>query len=149
MLIHCRTIPYPKTLPNYTLSESIAQLYPIFIHCRSIPYVNTLPNYTLSAYIAELYSILLHCRWLSAVNQIRAPKTSSANQNRAKRDSSFQPIRIEYFVTRQLSARVEVPSRLAVAFNTRALHPPPQLVCSLFYFWRINLSPGTKISPSA
>ena len=118
-------MPYLNTLPNYTLGEYIAELYPIFIHCRSIPYVNTLPNYTLSAYIAELYSILLHCRWLSAVNQIRAPKTSSANQNGAIRYSSLQPIRIEYYVTRQLSARVEVPSRLAVAFNTRALHPPP------------------------
>ena len=31
ILIHCRTVPYPNTLPNY-----------------SLPYPNTLPNYSLS-----------------------------------------------------------------------------------------------------
>ena len=55
-----RTIPYPITLPNYTLSYYIAELYPILIHCRNIPYPNTLQ---------------------STVNQIRAPE-SLANQNR-------------------------------------------------------------------
>ena len=65
---------------------------------------------------------------LSAANQNRARKTpilrqpinraknpfklSAANQNRALRHPRRQPIRIEYYVTRELPARVEDPSRL-------------------------------------
>ena len=38
---------------------------------------------------------------------------SAANQNRVLRHPSRQPIRIEHYVNRELSARVEVPSRLS------------------------------------
>ena len=64
--------------------------------------------------------ILILCRLVSATNQNRAPESSanhnrepsSANQNRVLRQPSRQPIRIEYYVTRELSARLEDPSRL-------------------------------------
>ena len=43
-LLIYRTIPYPNTLPIYTLSQYIDQ------------------NYTLSQYITEIYPILIHYR---------------------------------------------------------------------------------------
>ena len=46
------------------------------------------------------------------------PSTSSAYQNRVLRHPSRQAIRIEYYVTRELSARVEVPSRLSARLGS-------------------------------
>ena len=45
--------------------------------------------------------------------QHRVSPESSANQNRVLRNPSRQPIRIEHYVTRELSARGEDPSRLS------------------------------------
>ena len=72
--------------------------------------------HSLSSYIAEHTQLVPKTEELSAANQNRArknPATSSANQNRLLRHPSRQPIRIEYYATRELSARVEVPSRLS------------------------------------
>ena len=78
-----------------------------------------------SLYIAEHTRLVPKNEELSAANQNRARKntsTSSANQNRVLRNPSRQPIRIEYYdtrveyhVTRELSARLEDPSRLSAA----------------------------------
>ena len=122
-----RTIPYAYTLPN-----AIAYLntcIPILIHA----YLNTLSR----------LHILIHCRLgsqsksntretsannqnrtPSATNQNREPSTlgsqsessitspeSSVNQNRALR----QPSR--HYVTRELSDRVEDPSRLSARYS--------------------------------
>ena len=38
---------------------------------------------------------------------------SAANQNRVLRHQSRQPVRMEYYVTRELSATIEDPSRLS------------------------------------
>ena len=64
---------------------------------------------------------------------------SAANQIRVSRHPSRQPIRIEYYVTRELSAMVEGPSRLsapllAIAYlNTWGLPPlpPPSALLTL------------------
>ena len=56
----------------------------------------------------DIYPILIHCRSSPYLNTIQ----SAANQIRVLRNPSRQPIRIEYYVTRKLSARVEVSSRL-------------------------------------
>ena len=44
---------------NYC-SAGVTELYPIFIHCETKPYLKTLPNYTQSYYITELYPISKH-----------------------------------------------------------------------------------------
>ena len=57
----------------------------------------------------------------SSANQNRARNnhsTSSANQNRVLRHPSRQPIRIEYYVTRELSARLEDPFRLSASLGS-------------------------------
>ena len=85
--------------------------------------------HSLFSYIAGHTRLLRKTEELSAANQNRArktlilrqpiriehekkPSTSSANQNRVLRHPTRQPIRIENYVTRELSARVEHPSRL-------------------------------------
>ena len=61
---HCWIIPVLNALPNFTLSQYNAELYPLLLRCKSylflvhgrtIPYLSTLPKYTLSYYIAELF----------------------------------------------------------------------------------------------
>ena len=91
--------------------------------------------HSLSLYIAEHTQLVSKTEELSAANQNRArkalvlrqpirteheknPSTSSANQNRVFRHPSRQPIRIEFYVTRELSAQVEVPSRLSVRIGS-------------------------------
>ena len=86
-------------------------------------------------YIAEHTLLAPKTKKLSAANKNRArktlilrqpiriehekyPSTSSANQSRVLRQPSRQPIRIEYYVTRELSATVEDPSRLSVRLGS-------------------------------
>ena len=78
-----RTIPYINTL------------------IRTIPYLNTL-NRTIT-------SLNTLSRTLPYLNTL----PSAASKIRVLRHLSGQPIRIEYYVTRELSARVEVPSRFS------------------------------------
>ena len=87
-----------------TLSRTIPYLNTLI---RTIPYLNTL-NRTIP-YLNTLNPILIH-----------------------RSQSNRQPIRIEYYVTREISARVEVPSRLSTRLGSlkpilihRDLHPPP------------------------
>ena len=82
---------------------------------------------SLSLYIAEHIHFVPETEELSAANQnwarktailrhpikIENPSTSSANQNRILRNQSRQPIRIEHYVTQELSAKVGDPSRLS------------------------------------
>ena len=98
---------------NPTVPKIVAQ-------CRKLAHY-------LFLYIAEHTGLVPKAEELSAANQNRArktpilrqpiriesPSTSSPNQNRILRNPSRQPIRIEYYVTRELSARLEVPSRLS------------------------------------
>ena len=109
------------TAPKHTLSYYIAETYPILIH----GWGTLLPPGHESAAMAYLktwrvppclISSLSYFSHTSSANQNRArknPSTSSANQNRVLRQPSCQPIGIEYYVTRELSARIEVPSRLS------------------------------------
>ena len=76
----------------------------------------------------ELYPILIHWPELYPINTL----LSAPNQTRVLRHPSRQPIRIEYYVTRGLSTRLEVPSRLSARFGSllpilihKDLHPPP------------------------
>ena len=113
----------------HILNTCIASL----IHCPTIPYLITLPIYTLSYYIEP--NTLGFRQFESSANQNRArksPSTSSAKQMRVLRHPSRQPIRIEYYVTRELSARVEVLSGLSVrlgllepVLKPRVFNPPP------------------------
>ena len=64
-----------------------------------------MPKYTLSECITVAQK-------LSAANQIRALKTSSANQNRR------QPIGVECYLTRELSARLEDPTRFSAPLSS-------------------------------
>ena len=41
-------------------SAGVTELYPILKHCETKPFFNTLPNYSPSYYITELYHILVH-----------------------------------------------------------------------------------------
>ena len=176
---HC----YSQVATTFTsISDFAAELlYPDSKHYRNILYKNTLPNYTPSYYITELYAILIHWRsifshciksqqypqawklttcviisprrnnyppgwgckrkistiffqngltlpkmnplpirthWVPAQNRTiigsqsesstKNPQTLSTNQNRVL---CRQPIRMECYVTQELSARVEDPSR--------------------------------------
>ena len=81
----------------------------------TVPRMSHSPQ-SLSLYNAEHARLLPKNKKLSSANQNRARKnlsTSSTNQNRVFRDPSCQPIRIEYYVTRELSARVEISSPLS------------------------------------
>ena len=91
--------------------------------------------HSLSLYNAEHTQLVSKTEELSAANQNRArkdPPTSSANQNWVLRHPSRQPIRIEVYVTRELSASVEVPSGLSARVGSlypilkhRDLNPTP------------------------
>ena len=123
ILIHCPTIPYLNTL-----SRTIPYLNTL---SRTIPYLNTLSrthpacaenrkNVSSQSesstkkpfnFVSQSESCFTSPE-LSA-NQNRVLHHSAANQIRVLRNTSRQPIRIRYYVTRELSARVEVPSRLS------------------------------------
>ena len=84
--------------------------------------------------MAALYPILIHSQSIPYLNTLQ----SAANQIRVLRNTSRQQIRIEYYVTRELSARVEVPSRLSARVGSllpilihRDLHPPSALLNTL------------------
>ena len=128
MWIYQRTMPHLNTLPNYTLSLYFAEVYSILLHCPTKLYLNTLRNYTVSYYIAGLYSTLIHCRAVPYSNT----SPSAANQARLLRHPSCQPIRIEFCVTRELSAGVEDPSRHSAPLDSLqpllkhgVFHPSP------------------------
>ena len=81
---------------------------------RTIPYLNTMNR---SIPYLNTFSRTIPC-----LNTL----PSAANQIRVLHHPSRQPIRIEYYVTQDLSARVEDPSRLAIAYlNAWGLPPPP------------------------
>ena len=84
----------------------------------SAPYLNTLSTRLGSTLGSRQNRVLRHPSRQPI--RIENPSTSSANQNLVLRHPSRQPIRIEhyvtrvvYYVTRELSARVEEPSRLS------------------------------------
>ena len=91
------------------------------MHCRlvSAPYLNTLSTRlgkTRQPLPANQNRVLRHpSHQPIRIENGKKPSTSSANQNRVLRNPSRQPIRIEHYVTRELSARVEDPSRLESA----------------------------------
>ena len=115
--------------PFHTLKHW-PELYPILIHCTELcPILIHWPElYPILIYWAELYPILIHCRsipYLNTLSQtIPDPNTlsrtipyfntlpSAANQIRVLRQPSRQPIRIEYYVTRELPGGFENPPRL-------------------------------------
>ena len=78
---------------------------------RTIPYLNTLSRTI--PYLSTL------TRTIPYLNTLQ----SAANQIRVSRNWSRQPIRIEYYVTRELAP---LGCRLAIAYlNTWGLPPPP------------------------
>ena len=99
----CRKYPIPYL---YTLSRTIPNLYRL---SRIIPYLNTLNRTILCLNTLRKNPNL-------AQKQIHV----GSNQNRARKTlKPRQPIRIEYHSaenTPELSARVEDPSRLAIAY---------------------------------
>ena len=84
----CQTIPY-----LITLSRTLPYLSSL---SRTIPYLNTLKQ---------------NIPYLSTL-------PSAANQIRVLHHPNRQPIRIEYYVTRELSAWVEDPSRLSARVDS-------------------------------
>ena len=147
-----RTIPYPKILVGSipylnTLSRTIPYLD---ILSRTIPYLNTLSRtitYLITLtwtipYLNTLSQIIPYSNTLSQIHSdltlgsqsnsnITLPE-SSANESRVLRR---QTIRSEYYVTRELSARVEVPSLLSNRFGSQKpilihfdLNPPSDLL---------------------
>ena len=111
-------------------SPILIHAIPILIHCLgfrlSAPYLYTLPTRPGSTLepsaVGSQFESSITSPELSA-NQNRSrknPSTSSAKQNRLLRNPSRQPIRIEhyvnrveYYATRELSARLEDPSWLS------------------------------------
>ena len=87
----------------------------------SAPYLNTLSTRLGSTLGSRQNRVLRHpSRQPIKIEHGKNPSTSSANQNLVLRHPSRQPIRIEhyvtrvvYYVTRDLPARVEDPSRLS------------------------------------
>ena len=80
------------------------------------------------------YLISLSQQLRHPANQNRVVRHSAVNQIRVLRHASLQPIRIEFYVTQELSARVEDPSRLAIA-HLNTYPPPSRQLYSLFYYW--------------
>ena len=72
---------------------------------------------SLSYYIAERSRLVPKTEKLSVTNQNWAQKTLILRQpirfEKKKNHQIRQPIRIEYYITRDLSARVEIPSQLS------------------------------------
>ena len=96
---------------------------------RTIPYLNklsrTIPSFiTLTRNIPYLNTLTRTIPYLNTL-------PSAANQIRVLRHPSCQPIRLEYYVTRELSARVEalLGSRLELARYSLSYYignsPPP------------------------
>ena len=120
-----RTIAYAYTLPNAIAYLNTCITYLDTLTRLSAPYLNTCIAY-LNTW--SRLPILITCipypsrrlsdPYLNALNQhdsSRRPRAPSAsNQNRLLRHPSCQPFIIEHYVTPELSARVEVPSRLSV-----------------------------------
>ena len=136
-------------------SPNLIHALPILIHWLGFRF--SAPNLnTLNRHDSSRQPIRIEHPRLSAANQnqvlrhpsrqpirIEHPRLSAANQNRVLRHPSGQPIRIEHYVTRDVSARVEVPFRLSARVGSLKpilihgdLHPPPppHLICSLFYY---------------
>ena len=123
ILIHYPTIPYLNTL-----SRTIPYLNTL---SRTIPYLKTLSRTHPACaqnrrivgsqsesstkkpfnFVSQSESSITSPE--SSANQHRVLHHSAANQIRVLRNTSRQPIRIEYYVTRELSATVEDPSRLS------------------------------------
>ena len=127
IVAHCRKLSH---IAENTLFHILIHALPILIHwlgCRlSAPYPNTCITY------------------LNTLSRLSAPNLA---------DSSRQPIRVEYYVTRvvsqsessitspESSRRLEDPSRLSARVGSlqpiliyRVFHPPPHLISSHFYY---------------
>ena len=128
VLIHCPTIPYLNTL---------SRTIPYFITLSwTIPYLNTLSRLQPacaqnrrivgsqsesstkkpSKFVSVSASSITSPE--SSANQNRVLHHSAAKQIRVLRNTSRQPIRIEYYATRELSARVEDPSRFSAPLGS-------------------------------
>ena len=116
-------IPYINTCITYlnTFTRLLApNLNTCIAHLNTLtrlsaPYLNTCIAYlnTLTRLSAPFLNTLptrLGCR---QPIRIEHPRLSATNQNRVLRNPSRQPIKIEHYVTRELSARPEDPSRLS------------------------------------
>ena len=78
----------------------------MLLHCRTSFYLNAFPIHTISQHMAVAQE-------LAAANQNRAPKLLSANKDRVIPHPSRQSIKIESYVTGELSTRLEDRSRLS------------------------------------
>ena len=67
ILKHCWCIPCLITLLKSSQSWNIAVVLSVLLHCWAIPNLKTLLMYTLSYYIAKKLSILKHCRRISCL----------------------------------------------------------------------------------
>ena len=107
MLIHCRTIRYLNTL-----NRTIPYLKTLG---RNEPYLNTLGRTI--PYLNTLGRTIPYLSTLSRTIPYPNTLPSATNHVRVLRHPSRQSIRIQRYVTREFSARVEVPSRLSAGFG--------------------------------
>ena len=155
---NCRTVPKMSHSFSLYIDTNYRMLLPILIHWLgfrlSTPYLDTLNRLGTqtesntrvvtqsessteknpSTSSAKQNQVLRNpSRQPITIEHGKNPSTSSANQKRVSRNSSRQQVRIEIYVTWELSARVEDPtrlsavgsSRLAIAYlNTQGLQPP-------------------------
>ena len=106
---------------KYPILIHWAELYPILIHCRTIPHLNTLSRTTpylntltrTIPYLNTLSRTMPYLNTLSRTIPYLNTLQSAANQKRVLRHTSQQPIRIEYYVTRELWATFEDTSRFS------------------------------------
>ena len=90
-------------------NETITQLS-ILIHCRT--HSACAQNQEIVGRQSESSTKNAHTSSANPNRGRKNPSTSSANQSGVLRYPSRQPITIEYYVTRKVAARMEVPSRL-------------------------------------
>ena len=105
-----RTLTYLNTLSRILSNFGISSRQPIRIEYYLTRVVNQSESSITSLGNQSNSSITSP---ESSANQNRVLRHSAANQNQLLRLPSRQPIRNEYYVTRELSDRVEVPSRLS------------------------------------
>ena len=127
-----RTIPYLNTLSRTIPYLNIINRFLPYLNTliRIIPYLKTLRRTI--PYLNILNRTIPYLNRLIRTIPYLNTLQPAANQVRVFLHPSRQPIRIEYYVTRELSARVEVPSRLSARVGSlepilmhRDLNPPP------------------------
>ena len=119
------------------------ELYPTLIHQRTIPYLKTLPNYNLSQYITELYLILIQYQSISShriksqqkpqalkitAGAINSPRHNSYSRRWASKEKSVQRFLF------QIVSQCQKWAPLPIFIHCRALQSMLLLCLSSFPF---------------